>query len=156
MSNSPLRQLTYPLLKQGLSTKEIIKRTGGSKTSINKHRIEIFGPSRRKRQYDWVEIQKYYDAGNSWRGVMEKFGLCHATLAWARKNGYLVFRKKTEAATLAWTSGRQNPEIYKTPEHRKIMSKFGGLKPRAGRCKKVLYTKQDGTTVWLQGSWELS
>ena len=35
------------------------------------------------------------------------------------------------------------------------MAKFGGLKEKSGRCKKYLYTKKDGSKVWLQGSWEL-
>jgi len=86
---------------------------------------------------------------------MEKFKLCHATLAWASKNKFITLRSKSDACKLAWKNGNQNAEKYRTPEHRKRMAKFGGLKPNAGRCKHISYLCQNGDVVDIQGTWEL-
>jgi hypothetical protein len=76
-------------------------------------------------------------------------------LEWAVKNGKLKMRSISDAQKLAWKTGKQNIEIYRTPEHRKKMSKFGGLKPNAGRCKHIKYSKKDGNIIDIQGTWEL-
>lgn len=90
MPNSPARQLTYPLLKQGLSAKEVIEKTGCSKTTVNKHRIELFGPSPSRRPHDWIEVQKYYDAGNRFVECRKRFGFRHQTWIKAIQEGKLL------------------------------------------------------------------
>jgi hypothetical protein len=104
---------------------------------------------------DWTAIQEAYDAGATWRDVQTKFGVCNATLTWARQNRKLQCRTISDAQKLAWANGTQDATIYQTPEHRKKMAKFGGLKPRAGHCKHIKYTMRSGTVVDLQGTWEL-
>lgn len=108
----------------------------------------------KREQRNWTKMQSAYDSGMTWRDIQTKFDVCSATLAWARKNGYLHCRSMSDASKLSWSSGRQDPAVYRTPEHRKIMSRFGGLRTRAGRCSHIKYTKSDGTVVDLQGSWE--
>jgi len=104
---------------------------------------------------DWSECQKLYDSGLIWNDLINK-GYPHNGIAWAVKNNKLKLRDASESQKLAWKSGKINPEIYRTEEHRKKKSKFGGFKEKSGRCKKYLYTKKDGNKVWLQGSWELT
>lgn len=103
---------------------------------------------------NWKEIQNAHDQGLTWRSIRNKFNLCYATITWAKKNGLLTLRGMSSANKLAWKIGTRNVEKYRTSEFRKKQSRFGGLKLRAGRCKSVLYTKKDGTQVWIQGSWE--
>lgn len=108
----------------------------------------------KRKDRNWSEIQVAYDAGMTWRDIQSKFEVCNATLSWARKNGHLKCRTMSEASKLSWTNGKQDPSVYRTPEHRKIMSRFGGLKPNAGRCRHIKYTRKDGRVVDLQGTWE--
>jgi hypothetical protein len=111
----------------------------------------------RSRDLDSIldECQKLYDSGLIWNDLINK-GYPHNGISWAVKNNKLKLRDASESQKLAWKSGKINPEIYRTEEYRKKKSKFGGLKEKSGRCKKYLYTKKDGTKVWLQGSWELN
>ena len=109
----------------------------------------------KRSQRNWTEMQSAYDNGMTWRDIQIKFDVCSATLAWARKKGHLRCRTMSEASKLSWTSGKQDPAVYRTAEHRKIMSRFGGLRARSGRCSHVKYTKTDGSIVDLQGSWEV-
>lgn len=50
--------------------------------------------------YDWTEIQKYYNTGNTWRAISEKFGCAQATIAKAVKQGKFITRSTSEAACL--------------------------------------------------------
>lgn len=109
----------------------------------------------KRNEIDWSEIQKRYDDGLSWSELRTTFGICSDTLSWARKQGLLTFRNLSEAAKLSWKLGKQNPNVFRTDDHRKKMSKFGGVRERSGRCKHIQYTKKDGSPVWLQGSWEV-
>lgn len=109
----------------------------------------------KRKDIDWKTIQSDYNKGMTWRELRLKYGLCSATIGWGRKNGYLTFRNASESQKLAWKTGKQNPEVYRTKEHRKIMSKFGGYKENSGRCKHIPYTRKDGVVADLQGTWEL-
>ena len=50
-----------------------------------------------KKHYDWVEIQKDYDAGLSFRGLQKKYGLAFNSLVNAKNRGDLITRTKSEA-----------------------------------------------------------
>lgn len=113
--------------------------------------------TRLKKSYedvDWERCQMLYSSGMTWRDLI-KNGFPHNGLEWAVKNGKLKLRSLSEACKLAWKTGKQSADKFRTPEFRKKQSKFGGIKPGAGRCRKVLYTKQNGEVVYLQGSWEV-
>jgi hypothetical protein len=110
------------------------------------------------RKYDtinWQPIQDAHDKGMGWKDIIQTMPITNAALAWARKNGKLQFRNKSESQKLAWKNGKQKAERYRTIEFRKKMSKWGGYKENAGRCAHLIYTKKDGTLVKIQGSWEL-
>ncbi len=142
--------ITYWLRKFGLKTK--FNKIGNGYIPPN-----LFQHNKHGSIYetiDWNECQRLYDTGKSWEELTE-CGFPHNAIEWARKNGKLNFRSMSESAKLAWKNGKQDAKIYQTAEHRKKMSKFGGLKPTAGRCKHIKYTMRNGTVVDLQGSWEL-
>lgn len=144
-------------VQNGFSSYELARKYNKSQTTI-RYWLKKYGlktqPFSKYVDIDWHNVQMMIDSGMTWNDIRIK-GFTTKSLQWAVFNNKIKMRTKSEAQRLAWKMGKITPDIYRTPEHRKIMSKFGGLKPRAGRCKKILYTKKDGTQVWLQGSWEV-
>ena len=51
-------------------------------------------------KYDWKLIQKDYDFGMTWKQIQDKYGLCSATIAKAKKRGDFVSRNRSEALKL--------------------------------------------------------
>ena len=102
----------------------------------------------------WNRFQQIIDLGGTWRGLQLK-GCSSKSLSWAVANGRLKLRTGSDAAKLAWKSGTHDVRKYRTPEHRKLMSRFGGIKPNAGRCEHIKYVMKSGITTDIQGSWEL-
>jgi hypothetical protein len=100
---------------------------------------------------DWGLWQRQYESGLSW-GEID--GFSNDAVMWAKENGKVKLRKRSESIKLAHISGKYNYEVYRTKEHRKIMSRFGGYKENSGRCGHISYKRVDGTKVDLQGSWE--
>lgn len=47
--------------------------------------------------HDWAEIQRYYDAGNTWRAISDKFGCAQKTIANAVKQGKFKSRSRSVA-----------------------------------------------------------
>lgn len=47
--------------------------------------------------YDYDEIQSYYDKGYSWRKIIEKYGITWATISKRVKSGHLKSRNKKES-----------------------------------------------------------
>lgn len=54
----------------------------------------------RKQKYDWNEIQKFYDDGNTWRDVHKKYGVANRSIQKAVIRGSLKLRNKSEAVIL--------------------------------------------------------
>jgi len=54
----------------------------------------------RKTKYNWDEIQRFYDLGNTWRDIQNKFGVASQTIWKSVKAGRLVVRNKSEASKL--------------------------------------------------------
>jgi hypothetical protein len=141
--------ISYQLKKYGLKTK--LKSIGNGNFSPNKNRYDKCGSS--YNNVNWIECQKLHDLGLTWSDLIKK-GFPHNGMSWAVKNGKLKMRTISESQKLAWKCGKQNPEIYRTNEHRKKMSKFGGYREKAGRIKGKWYVDEYGNKYWLQGSWE--
>ena len=53
-----------------------------------------------KTKYNWVEIQKFYDQGHTWRDITNHFGVCQATILSAVKNGRFKSRNMSDAQIL--------------------------------------------------------
>jgi len=102
---------------------------------------------------DWKKYQILYDEGKTW-GELIRYGISNNAISWARKNGKLIMRTSSETRKINHINGKYDYSSFKTPEHKKLMSKFGGYKENSGRCKHILFKKNDGTIVTLQGSWE--
>lgn len=48
----------------------------------------------RRRKYDWSEVQRYYDAGHSYRQCRARFGFCAASWTKAVRRGELTARAR--------------------------------------------------------------
>jgi len=142
-------------INDGLSSYDIAKKYGKGQSTIS-YWLKKFNlstnPKSKYEEMNWKLWQTQYDSGLSWNEIK---GFSNDAVDWARKNGKIKTRTVSEAHKMAWKMGKIDPSVYRTPEHRKIMSRFGGLKPNAGRCKHIKYTSIDGHVVDLQGSWEL-
>lgn len=55
----------------------------------------------KKSKYDWVEIQKFYDEGNSYSDITEKFGASSSSIDWAKRNGMFVSRSRSEGIKIS-------------------------------------------------------
>lgn len=144
-------------VNSGFSSYEIAKKYNKSQTTI-RYWLKKFclktHPSSKYVDIDWSQAQVLIDDGMTWEDLRLN-GFTTKSLQWAVKNNKIKMRAKSEAQKLAWKNGKITASIYQTPEHRKIMSRFGGIRARAGRCSHIKYTKTDGTVVDLQGSWEV-
>jgi hypothetical protein len=151
-------------IKTGASSYEISTKFGKSQTTVL-YWLKKFGLKTTHRQIgrgwkrelpskyvavDWEAIQSKHDAGMSWR----ELGYSNACLSWGVENGKLRMRSKKESSKMAWSTGKINPNIYKTKEFRKKMSKNGGYKPNSGRCKYITYISPIAGKVSLNGTWE--
>lgn len=58
------------------------------------------------KKYNWSEIQKFHDAGNTWKEIQKKFGVCQAALSLARKRGDFISRNHSDAQKLSIKNGR--------------------------------------------------
>ncbi len=58
------------------------------------------------KKYDWSEIQKFHDAGNTWKEIQEHFGVCQAAICLAKKRGDFISRNHSDANKIAYKKGR--------------------------------------------------
>lgn len=79
-----LRHKTYPLLKSGLSPKDVSKKTGVDKGTVFKHarELKLISEERLTPRYDWSEVQKAYDQGVNPYRLKERFHFTDS--AWCR------------------------------------------------------------------------
>lgn len=133
--------IRYWLKKFGLKTNPIHNPTG-----TNKYDLYL--------KIDWSICQTLIDNGMTWRELL-KNGFSAKSLQWAVNNGKLKLKTTSESLKYAHATGKFDYTSYRTPEHRKKMAKFGGLKPNSGKCKHIKYTMKDGRVVDIQGTWEL-
>lgn len=82
------------LLNQNFSYNKIAKLLGCSKATISYHAKKIGRQKFNKKKYDWVEIQNFYNEGNSYRKCAEKFNINSTAWDKAVKNGLLVVNNK--------------------------------------------------------------
>jgi hypothetical protein len=67
----------------------------------------------RKKKYDWQEIQRYYDEGNSIRDCQSKFGFGNTARLKAMKRGDFTPRTHEEACILRRKNTKEpNPQSY--------------------------------------------
>ncbi|MGE0542259.1 MAG: HNH endonuclease [Dehalococcoidia bacterium] len=82
------------LLQQGLSCSEIRRRTGAAKATISYHAKRMNGGKASQwgagRRYDWDEIQRFYDDGNSMAECRRHFGFTINSWVKAVESGRIV------------------------------------------------------------------
>ncbi|MEA2132895.1 MAG: hypothetical protein QOC68_804 [Solirubrobacteraceae bacterium] len=102
------------LLARGLSRAAIARELGIAKSTVSYHARRLGGPvdERGARRYDWEEVQRFYDAGNSVRACSEHFGFSRQTWHAATKRGAVVARPQRipldELCAAATPRGRRN------------------------------------------------
>lgn len=97
------RERVAELLARGLSRAEAARRLGLSKATVSYHarRLGHEVDVRFARRYDWVEVQRFYDAGHSVAECVEAFGFSTQTWHAAVNAGRVVPRPTvTPIATL--------------------------------------------------------
>jgi len=105
------------------------------------------------KQFDWLEIQTYYDAGNSGRACATKFGFKNQHWGRAVANGKMKPRSNSEGVSLA-LRGRHLSQAHKEAVRRgmnRAVAEGRQRTPRPGGiCAKILYKG-----ISLDGRWEL-
>lgn len=138
--------ILYWMKKFGLKSKN--KRIGDG----YKHFYGKTGKSKYET-IDWERCQLLHDNGLTWRElVANKFTT--GGIKWAIKNKKLLIRSNSDSLKLAHKSGKIDYSIYRTKKFRKNHIKCGGYREKSGRCKKILYNKKEGVSIYLQGTWE--
>ena len=120
------RNAVLRLSQAGFNQAEIARDLGLTKSTVAYHFRNIGVPvdERFARRYDWVEIQRAYDAGLSARACARKFGFNLATWNAARKRGDVVPRDR--AMPLAELLVEDRPATSRT--HLKMRLIAAGLK----------------------------
>ena len=88
------REKVTLLLHYGFSQAEIAAGTGLSKSTVAYHLRNLGRPAdeRFNRRYDWAEVQRFYEAGNSISKCMAHFGFSRKTFNDARLRGAVTTR----------------------------------------------------------------
>ena len=90
------REAIAELHASGLSAAEIGRRLGLTAPTVCYHlrRLGVAADPRFSRRYDWAEVQRYYDLGNSVTACQERFGFARETWNDARRRGDVVPRPR--------------------------------------------------------------
>jgi hypothetical protein len=103
------RAIVEELLRFGFTQAEIVAGTGLTKSAIVYHMRNLGkAPDERfNRRYDWDEVQRFYDAGNSISDCQRRFGFSRETFNAARRRGAIVSRPQAMPLEKL-LSGRRN------------------------------------------------
>ena len=99
-----------------------------------------------KKHYDWIEIQKDYVAGLSFRGLQHKYGIAFNSLVNAKNRGDLITRTKSEASKLR--IAEHGPTVMGQDARRRLSERMSQNNP-GGKSK---WYEVSGKKV--QGTWE--
>ena len=99
-----------------------------------------------RNRYNWEEIQKYYDAGNSRSDVIKTFGVSSAAIQKAIKRGAFKTRTLSEASKISLQ--KYGPRRMGM-EARKRLSIEQSIRNRGGKSKWYVVNGQ-----LVQGTWE--
>lgn len=112
-------------------------------------------------KYNWVDIQRDYDAGHSYADLKRVYGVSIGTLNRAKNNGWLKPRTSAEAVALKRKLLPESFHRYHTDESKQriresINKRYAnGWMPKAGRCKKYKHISPIAGEVTLDGTWEV-
>jgi Bacterial regulatory proteins, luxR family/HNH endonuclease len=108
------RQLVAELLARGLSSMEIARVLGLSKSTVcyHKRRLGHAIDAKFNRRYDWTEVQRYYDLGHSIAQCEAHFGFARKTFMDAAKRGDLVTRPHAAPIEIYLVKGRRTNRTH--------------------------------------------
>jgi transposase-like protein len=134
------RELVAGLLARGLSSMEVARILGVSKSTVcyHKRRLGHEIAAKFNRRYDWAEVQRYYDLGHTISECEQRFGFARATFMEAAKRGDLVTRPQRAPIETYLVVGRRTNRT-----HLKQRLLAEGLKEN--RCERC------GIESWLGG-----
>lgn len=112
-----------------------------------------------KDQYDWKEIQAYYDNNRSWYDVMRQFNLDKNKLHAAVKQGLFISRARKQTYIQRGTvrqpmSDQARQNISNGMQRAVKEGRHKVTNPYGLRCKKIWHTNWQGEKVFLLGGWE--
>lgn len=142
---SEKRALIESLRNQGLSYKEITKRTGIPKATIAYHlrRKGVPADDKASRRYDWVQVQAAIDSGMRVDQLVERFGFARATYHDAVKRGDIRARQWMIPMDRLLVVGRSTSR-----EHLKRRLVKEGLK--TGECEECGLTDWRGRPIGIE------
>jgi hypothetical protein len=110
---SETRHKVADLLASGASPSEIARALALSKPTISYHmrRLGHEPDHRYGRRYDWVAVQRYYDAGHTFRECQAAFGFNGATWSDAVRRGVLVPRPQAMPIAALLTGPRSRGHL---------------------------------------------
>jgi hypothetical protein len=126
------RQLVSELLARGLSSMEVARVLGVSKSTVcyHKRRLGYDIDAKFNRRYDWAKVQRYYDLGHSISECQLRFGFARKTFMDAVKRGDLITRPHSAPIEIYLVKGRRTNRT-----HLKQRLLAAGLKEnRCERC----------------------
>jgi DNA-binding transcriptional ArsR family regulator len=103
------RALVAELIEAGLPYSEVASRLGISRPTVCYHarRLGIPAADKFSCRYDWDEVQRYYDEGNSITACQLRFGFARKTFMDAVRRGRLVTRPHAAPIDTYLVSGRR-------------------------------------------------
>jgi hypothetical protein len=108
------RELVAGLLARGLSSVEVARALGLTKSTVcyHKRRLGLEIDAKFNRRYDWAEVQRYYDLGHSISECERHFGFARKTFMDAVKRGELVTRPPGAPIETYLVSGRRTNRTH--------------------------------------------
>jgi hypothetical protein len=91
-----------------MSGAAIARELGVSKSTVSYHKRRLGRPidTRCNRRYDWAEVQRFYDAGNSITECQQRFGFARKTFMDAAARGAIKTRPHEAPIALYLVEGR--------------------------------------------------
>ena len=126
-------------LAAGKNASQIARELGITKSTVCYHRRRLGYEidDRCNRRYDWLEVQRYYDAGHSKRECQSRFGFTSKTWYEAVQRGAIMPRSAAAPIETYLVAGRNATNR----SHLKLRLLAAGLKEN--RCERC------GITAWL-------
>lgn len=139
------RRAVAELLAQGLSYAAVARELSISRATVSYHAAQLGYPRRSEcaRRYDWVEVQRYYDAGHSVAECRRRFGMANRTFTEAVRRGVIITRPQAVPMADLLVAGRSRRR-----SHVKGRLLRSGLKPP--RCEQCGIDQWRGSPIALE------
>lgn len=126
------RRTVATLLEEGMSYSAIARELSLTRATVSHHAAQLGYPRRTEcaRRYDWMEVQRYYDAGHSVAECRKRFGMANRTFTEAVRRGAITTRPQAVPMADLLVAGR--PRCRSHVKGRLLRS--GVKSPRCEEC----------------------